>query len=455
MTYAPSSLRQRLVLGAVAVGITFSVVFGFGASWRLQHAQSQAIHAALLSRAELARDEVAGNGALTRDAGSPKTDLVQVVGADGSVRSSSPGLRGVPALVSPRQVAAAGGSFERQVRLQHPDVDLAVLGVPVRISSAGGGPGTGVLVVAVDVEGFAAASSDLVGLLLVGLLVVIVAIAALTWVITGRALRSVTQLTERAEAVRPRELANGLPSPPRDAELARLVAALNRMLARIDESHAGELAFAADAGHRLRTPVATLRTDAELALRDGDPAEQREALARIVQDADHLTSIVNGMLLRSRARQRAPEPVTRQLETAIERWRRQARTQSVSLEMTTADSVDERAACAALVDVLDPIVDNATRHSPADGRITLAVRREASPAGDVLVVDVANTGAEVPADLAPRIFDPWVSSRDASTAGGLGLWLARETARDSGGDVVLVPGHGVTTFRVTLPVLAG
>lgn len=452
MRFAPASLRFRLLLGAVVVGITFSVVFGLAASWRLQHAQAQAIHAALLSRIELARDEVATNGELSRDIGSPKTDLVQVIAPDGTVLSSSPGLRRVPALVSPRDVAAPAGHYQRNVTLQHPDVDLAVLGVPIRISSAAG-TGIGVLVVAVDVEGFAAASSDLLRLLLVGLVVVIVAIAALTWVITGRALHNVTALTERAEGVHPRDLAHGLPMPPRDAELARLVAALNRMLARIDQSHAGELAFAADAGHRLRTPVATLRTDAELALRDGTSEEQRAALARIVQDADHLTSIVNGMLRRGRARSRPVEPVEVELGTACERWRRQARTRSVDLGLTLATSVTSETACAALVEVLDPIVDNATRHTPVRGRIALAVRRERSPGADRLVVDVSNTGAAIPADLAPRIFDPWVSSRDASAAGGLGLWLARETAHDAGGDVALVHSDGVTTFRVTMPVV--
>ena len=90
MRFTPSSLRQRLVLGAVAVGITFSVVFGLGASWRRQQAQSQAIRAERISRADLARDEVAGDGTSIRDAGSPKTDLVQVVAPDGSVLATAP-----------------------------------------------------------------------------------------------------------------------------------------------------------------------------------------------------------------------------------------------------------------------------------------------------------------------------------------------------------------------------
>lgn len=152
------------------------------------------------------------------------------------------------------------------------------------------------LVVAVDVEGFNAASRDLLGLLIAGLAVVMLAMAALSWILTGRALHSVTRLTESAETLEPRALATGLPLPRRDAELARLVSALNRMLARLHESHATELAFAADAGHRLRTPVAALRAEAERALRERDPKEQTAALERILLDADQLTSIVDRML---------------------------------------------------------------------------------------------------------------------------------------------------------------
>ena len=69
-----------------------------------------------------------------------------------------------------------------------------------------------------------------------------------------------------------------------------------------------------------------------------------------------------------------------------------------------------------------------------------------------IAVDVTNSGAGIPGELAPQIFDAWVSDRDASEAGGLGLWLSRETARDTGGDVTLIdPAPGHTTFRVVLP----
>ena len=69
-----------------------------------------------------------------------------------------------------------------------------------------------------------------------------------------------------------------------------------------------------------------------------------------------------------------------------------------------------------------------------------------------ITVDVTNTGPGIPTELVPQIFDAWVSGRDASVAGGLGLWLARETARDAGGEVTLAdPAPGRVTFRVVLP----
>ncbi len=456
MTLVPSSLRNSLVLTAVLAGLLFAVVFGVAATWRVNHVEDRALTAALISRADLARDEVSGDGSLRQDAGSVKTDLVQVVGPDGSTRASSPALTSDPPLVDIATVRTSRPpGVQSHVTLQQPDTDLAVLAVPIKLSRSGSSPaGIGALVVAVDAEGFNAATSDLLGLLVAGLLALVLAMAVLSWVLTGRALNSVTRLTESAELLGAGDVVGGLPAPRRDAELARLVAALNRMLVRLHESHATELAFAADAGHRLRTPVATLRAEAELALRENDPAELGRALERIVQDADQLTSIVDRMLARSRSRGHSPVPVVAALETAVVRWNRQAELCGITLSLRIDSLIRPEVRCAELVEIVEPIFDNATRHTDSGGTIDIhATLESASPARGV--VDISNTGPAVPADLAPHVFDAWVSTRDASMAGGLGLWLARETARETGGDVLLVQGAAPTTFRVILPVLPG
>lgn len=440
------------MLGAVTVGILFATLFGITATWRVHHAADQAVHAALQSRLDLARDQIGTDGSISQDAGSPKTDLVQVLGPNGLVRANSPALAGVQPLVKISAVRGSSGRVESRIALQRPDIDLAVLAAPITVTQRGDSPaGTGALVVAADTEGFNSASSDLLDILIVGLVAVVLAVAALSWILTGRALRSVTGIAESAESVGPKDLASGLPMPYHDVELARLVEALNRMLMRLHHSHASELAFAADAGHRLRTPVATLRAEAELALRETDPAQLIAALERVVQDADQLTSIVDQMLARSRSRDRPPELVLEGITAASTRWHRQATLADVDLTIEVDEDIPPSARTAELVGILDPIIDNAIRHTPTRGHITIHVNLTA-PAPGTLSVAVSNTGPLISPELVPHLFDAWVSGRDASIAGGLGLWLARETARDLGGEVELLADSALTTFEVLLPV---
>lgn len=439
-------------MGSVAVGLTFSAAFGAIATWRIHHVEGQAVRVALESRLQLAREQLGPDGTLRQDAGSPKTDFVQVLGPDGRTRSSSLALTGVAPLVALADVRASSHGYQQQRALQQPDIDLEVLAVPLALHATENLPaGVGALVVATDAEGFNAASADLMGLLLAGLAAVVVAIAALTWALTGRALRVVTRITESAEAVHPRDRAAGLPIPRGDAELGRLVEGLNRMLGRLHETHATELAFAADAGHRLRTPLATLRAEAELALRETDPHELRAALERVVVDSDQLTSIVDRMLLRSRAGSVLRMPVLQTVESSRARWQRQAELAGVALTATVGVEITRKDCCGPLDEVVQPVIDNAIRHAGRGGRVDLRVRRDRG----FLLVEVGNSGDPIPADLAPHVFDAWVSSRDASVAGGLGLWIARETSRELGGDVMLVNGRHATTVRIQLPLLVG
>lgn len=229
------------------------------------------------------------------------------------------------------------------------------------------------------------------------------------------------------------------------------------MLRRIDEAHVAELAFAADAGHRLRTPVATLRAEAELALRDPGPEARTMALQQIIADADHLGVIVDQMLARGRTRALKPAVVTDLISKGSTRWRRQAELAEVRLSVQVDPMLPVQLRSDNLLDVVEPLIENAIRHTPSGDNVTVRVTAvlsdpSAKPQRTRPRIEVTNTGEPVPAELAPRVFDAWVSSRPGSEAGGLGLWIARETARDVGGEVSLDPSvAGQTTFRVDLP----
>ena len=161
------------------------------------------------------------------------------------------------------------------------------------------------------------------------------------------------------------------------------------------------------------------------------------------------------MLARSRAHDRGPEPILDVLTAARGRWQRQAELAEVTLSIHIDDAITPMTTCAEFTEIVEPILDNAIRHTLAGGAVDIDLQVELRP-GISLVVRVSNTGAAIPPDLAPHVFDAWVSSRDASVAGGLGLWLARETARDIGGDITLAhDGRHPTTFQARLPIIDG
>lgn len=446
----PGSLRWRLVSGAVLAGALFSAVFGVLATWRADQLEDSAVHSALRARLSLVRDQVRPDGSLVQEAATKlKTDLVQVIGPDGAVRSATPALGDVVPLVAVDRVRKAGPSGVQLSRaLQRPDMDVAALAVPVTLRPSGSSPaGTGALVVGLDAEGFLAARQQLTSLLTVGLVAVILAMGALAWLLAGRALRTVTALTEEAEAVSVSDVDRGLPVPADDAELARLVSALNRMLSRLHQTYARHVAFANDASHQLRTPLTTLRAEAELALTDGSAAGMRTALVQVMSDADHLADIIDRMLAAAGGPFRAvPTAVGETVEGLARHWSRQAAATGLRLRIDVRGhgDADPRLLAAAL----DPLVENAIRHTHVKGEVSVA----AEVGADDVTLVVVNDGDGVAADLRSRIFEPWVSG-GGTPARGLGLWLARETARAAGGDVELTdPSAGHTTFCARLPL---
>lgn len=509
-------LRWRLVVAALVGAVCFAVGFGLFATWQIDHLEDRSLSTALRARLDLVREELRPDGLLSVDVPSPRTSLVQVIGPDGTIRDATPTLAGQPPFVQLATVRGAGShGVQRDVQLPHSH--LTVLAVPVHLTASGVGPaGVGAVVVGLESEGFLAAGDQLRVILVIGLGVIVPLAGVLAWVLAGRALRTVTRLTEEAEAVGVSDLGRGLDVPASDSELGRLVAALNRMLDRVAAGLEKERRFAADASHRLRTPLATLRAEAELALADPDPAGQREALRQVIADADNLTDLVNRLLAAHRRPTAELRSVPVALGEAAERWRRQAGAAGVAFTVEYAEA--ERAASPAVAtpaqqvvavgargaeagvartpgpesaaaagaggaggdatdvagpvadaatpaapayltdgqvdphvlrSVIDPLVENALQHTPTGGAVAVRVGGDR----ERLVADVRDTGHGVSPEIADRLFRPWTTTRGDRGGAGLGLWLARESARAAGGDVVLLDGApGRTTFEAVLPL---
>ncbi len=238
-------------------------------------------------------------------------------------------------------------------------------------------------------------------------------------------------------------------APTGEAELDRIVAALNTAGARLAEAHrrSEELSarvaaserlaalgrVAAGVAHEIRNPIAAMRLRAENALA-GDEARRRAALEAILAQIQRLDRLSGELLTMTQRRepQREAVDVAALLEAAAADHRRDG----VFLRVQAPAGAPVMLDPALLRRALDALLDNATRHAPAGGTVTLLAER----AGGALRITVADSGPGIAPDLRKSLFEPFVTGRADGT--GLGLAIARELAGALGGRLTLADAGG-------------
>ena len=293
---------------------------------------------------------------------------------------------------------------------------------------------------------------------IVPLLIVIAAVGG--WILARQSLAPVMAMAAQARRIGHDTVTERLPvANPRD-ELGRLAETFNQLLDRLGASLQQQRQFMADASHELRTPVATTRTAASVALQQPhrDEADYRDTLAIIEQQTTRLSRIVEDMFLLARA-DAGHLPVRKSrmyLDEVLADVRRSTRVLSarreVDIEITGETSAamigDEELIRRLLVNLLD----NAVRHSPDRSVVHASLRRQ----DGAYEVRITDHGGGIPAHAREAIFERFFRvdpARTPSTDGGagLGLSLARWIARAHGGDVVLISSEPTgSTFAVTL-----
>ena len=281
------------------------------------------------------------------------------------------------------------------------------------------------------------------------------------WFLAKRSLSPVTTMAERARRIGAENVSARLPvANPRD-ELGQLAEAFNELLARLDTSLTQQRQFMADASHELRTPVATSRAAASIALQqpNRDEADYRDTLAIVEQQTARLSRIVEDMFTLARVDagshpvQRMPMYLDEVLEEIVRGARVLASSRRVSIDIahttpSAAFTGDEDLIRRLIVNLLD----NAIRHAPADSSVTLDLVLE--PRG--YRISIHDDGPGVPPDIQKRIFERFFrrATPGAAADGGAGLGLAvsQWIAQVHGGSISLTrasePG---TTFEIHLP----
>lgn len=320
---------------------------------------------------------------------------------------------------------------------------------------------TGMTVVAgADLEPVAAAQAALAELMgLAGLMAILVSGLG-GWWLAGRALGPVATMTAEAAAISQADLERRLQEPPRLDELGLLARTLNRMLDRVSENVRRQKAFLAAASHDLRTPLAALQAELELA---DDPRvshhELRAALRDARGDAARLADLAADLLelvaaeSTGRPLLRAPTIVSDLTESVMRRLQPLARAAEVSLEADAGDAqinLDRVRADQAVGN----LVANAIAHAPKGSAVEIRARVTSSGAGHALEVDVLDRGPGVPLEERELIFEPFQRGAGARGGGaGLGLATARAAAEAHGGEIGVDdrPGGGAR-FWIRLPV---
>jgi signal transduction histidine kinase len=270
-----------------------------------------------------------------------------------------------------------------------------------------------------------------------------------------RALRPLTDMAGAARAMRGADVSQRLPTPGTGDELADLGRAFNDLLARREEAFERQRCFTGDASHQLRTPLAALLGQVEVALlRPRPPEEYRRVLELVRGQADGLRRIVESLLFLARADAEAQLPELEALDLAawlpeyLRSWPDHGRRADVHLEVR-AGPLRVRAQAPLLGQLLDNLLDNACKYSEPGSPITLAARAEKG--GVALTVEDAGRG--IAAEDLPHVFEPFYRSVEARRRGvggvGLGLAVARRVAAAFGGTLDAQSGSGKGT-RLTL-----
>jgi two-component system, OmpR family, sensor kinase len=280
-----------------------------------------------------------------------------------------------------------------------------------------------------------------------GILLVAMAIA---WLVAGRLLRPVRELTDAAESITDTDLHRRIPVVGND-EIARLTRQFNGMLDRLAAAFAAQRAFVDDAGHELRTPITIVR--GHLELMGSDPVERQETIDLVTEELDRMSRFVDDLLTLAKAEQldfvqKAPLEIAEFTTDVLVKARALGNRDWHMDACATGDILADRQR---LTQAMLNLARNAVEHTPADAEV--AIGSEWDDSGLRLWVRDTGPGIE-PADQL-RVFERFARGGQGprrSDGAGLGLAIVRTIVDAHGGRVILDshPGQG-SRFTIVLP----
>ncbi|MDB5771609.1 MAG: hypothetical protein JWM42_1983 [Burkholderia sp.] len=285
---------------------------------------------------------------------------------------------------------------------------------------------------------------------------------ALVWFALSRGLSPLTELQQRIRARRPDDL-SPIESGQVPEEISPLVRSLNDMLERLSQTIHMQKRFIADAAHQMKTPLAGMRMQSELALRETDQDEIHRSLEQLSKSSQSATRLVNQLLALARAENQAPDTnalapleLCELARNVVQDWVQASFAYRIDLGFEQPGyPVMVLGNPVMLREMLSNLIDNALRYTPSPGSVTLRVRTADEK---FAILEVEDTGPGIPASERTHVFERFYRILGSNVEGsGLGLSIVREIAQQHGADVDIFnnprshdPKFPGSLFRVTL-----
>lgn len=462
------SIRMRLALVVSAASVALFAVGGLIGVWFFSRGLSESLDGRLAHKAQVIGSALTvdnRHGIAPTSLNSYPADLERLDKRRGAAVLQVFGPHGVSAdfgttgerLVSGTQLLAA------QHHSEYLDVAIGSPPDPLRVvaSSIKGMPGWVIAVGLSSASNQAVVQEVELDILIAGGVAVLAATAGAWW-LARAALAPVERMRQRAAEISEHDLSARLDIPDTSDELAALATTMDDLLARHQRTLAHQRSFIADAGHELRTPLAVLSGELEMAGRPGRSPEQlAQAVRRAKVETDRISHLAQDLLLLATvdegrlALHVEPFVTFEVLDAAVAIRASRASEQDVRLTIQIGAGTETVVGDALrLRQAIDNLLDNAIRFAPRGSIVEIRTARGVAP--DQVLIEVSDEGPGFAADFVPHAFERFArpaGARSRSTGGaGLGLAVVRSVAEAHGGRAEAENGlvHGARV-RIFLP----
>lgn len=441
MKHHIQSVRVRATFGASLVALVALAVAAVLLVTTLRQSQLDTIDQGLELRAvdiESLLDGGAAPGSVAVE--SEDSSFVQILHPDGTVIASSSNIDGEDAVAptddegrSTRSIPALG---DDQFRVYTRTTD---------------GNQRVTIAVGTSLEELEDTQHALIASLAIGVPALLVLLAALTWIVVGRALRPVDGIRRRVDEIGAGQLDQRVPVPATHDEVGRLATTMNRMLDRLEDAHQRQARFVSDASHELRTPIAVIRHELEIALATDDTDHWRDTARDVLDEDLRMQRLVDDLLFIAR-HDHSSTPTLGSTElvdlddlVVAEAHRKRS---IIPIDLSGVSAGQVRGNPDQLARVISNLLDNAARHA------TSQVAAHVTTDHGYVTIDIDDDGPGIPEPERETVFERFTRTDESRTrddgGAGLGLAIAHDIVTAHHGTIAAQPSPWLGGARITI-----